>query len=106
MYCYDSNWLTLKRQRQTDNDECEASLVYRASSRTARATRRKPVWGEEKKDQTKQQQQQKRTGKKRKWMTVGEAHISTEHTSAPLKAPHTPRNTDNILLSPQNDSRK
>jgi hypothetical protein len=31
------------RQRQVDLCEFEASLVYRASSRTARATLRKPV---------------------------------------------------------------
>jgi hypothetical protein len=32
----------LGRQRQVDLDEFEASLVYRMSSRTARATQRKP----------------------------------------------------------------
>ena len=33
----------LGRQRQMDLYECEDSLVYRVSSRTARATQRKPV---------------------------------------------------------------
>ena len=32
----------LKRQKQTDTD-CEASLVYRVSSRTARVTQRNPT---------------------------------------------------------------
>jgi len=32
------------RQRQEDFCEFEASLVYRASSRTVRATQRNPVW--------------------------------------------------------------
>jgi hypothetical protein len=35
---------TLGRQRQTDHYEFEASLVYRVSSRTARATQRNHVW--------------------------------------------------------------
>jgi hypothetical protein len=33
----------LRRQRQSDLSEFEASLVYRVSSRTARATQRDPV---------------------------------------------------------------
>ena len=33
----------LRRQRQVDLCEFEASLVYRVSSRTARATQRNPV---------------------------------------------------------------
>jgi hypothetical protein len=34
------------RQRQVDLCELKASLIYRASSRTARATQRNPVlWG-------------------------------------------------------------
>jgi hypothetical protein len=33
----------LERQRQPDLWEFEASLVYRVSTRTARATQRKPV---------------------------------------------------------------
>jgi hypothetical protein len=33
----------LRRQRQVDLIEFEASLVYRVSSRTARATQRNPV---------------------------------------------------------------
>ena len=33
----------LKRQNQVDIHEFKASLVYRASSRTARATQRNPV---------------------------------------------------------------
>jgi hypothetical protein len=43
--------------------EFEASLVYRVSSRTARATQRNPV--SEKKKQNKTKQQQKKTTKKR-----------------------------------------
>ena len=35
--------LALRRQRKADLSEFEASLVYRASSRTAKATQRKPV---------------------------------------------------------------
>ena len=35
--------LVLVRQRQADLSEFEASLVYRVSSRTARATQRNPV---------------------------------------------------------------
>ena len=35
--------VTLRRQRQGDPCEFEASLVYRVSSRTARATQRNPV---------------------------------------------------------------
>jgi hypothetical protein len=35
----------LGRQRQVDFSECETSLVYRVSSRTARAMRRNPVFG-------------------------------------------------------------
>ena len=34
---------TLRRQRQAELCEFEASLVYRASSRTARTTQRNPV---------------------------------------------------------------
>jgi hypothetical protein len=33
-----------RRQKQVDLCEFEASLVYRMSSRTARATERNPVW--------------------------------------------------------------
>jgi hypothetical protein len=33
----------LRRQREVDISEFEASLVYRVSSRTARATQRNPV---------------------------------------------------------------
>jgi hypothetical protein len=33
----------LEKQRQANFSEIEASLVYRASSRTARATQRNPV---------------------------------------------------------------
>ena len=33
----------LRRQRQADLCEFDASLVYRAASRTVRATQRKPV---------------------------------------------------------------
>jgi hypothetical protein len=33
----------LRRQRQTDLCEYKASLVYRASSRTSKATQRNPV---------------------------------------------------------------
>jgi len=40
----------LRRQRQVDSYECEASLVYRTNFRTARATQRNPV---SKKAQTK-----------------------------------------------------
>ena len=35
----------LRRQRQADLHELEASLVYRVSSRPARATQRNPVSG-------------------------------------------------------------
>ena len=35
----------LGRQRQEDLCEFEASLAYRISCRTARATQRNPVWG-------------------------------------------------------------
>ena len=35
--------LALEKQKQEDLSEFEASLVYRASSRTARATQRNPV---------------------------------------------------------------
>jgi hypothetical protein len=35
----------LWRQRQADLCEFKASLVYRVSSRTTRATQRNPVWG-------------------------------------------------------------
>ena len=34
----------LGRQRQVDLCEFKASLVYRGSSRTAKATQRNPVW--------------------------------------------------------------
>jgi hypothetical protein len=37
--------LALQRQRQEDICEFEASLVYRASSRTARTTQRKSILG-------------------------------------------------------------
>ena len=33
----------LRRQRQADLSDCEASLVYGVSSRTARATQRNPA---------------------------------------------------------------
>ena len=36
----------LERQRQVGLHELKASLVYRASSRTARATQRNPVSGQ------------------------------------------------------------
>ena len=35
----------LRRQRKTDLCEFKASVVYRAISRTARATQRNPVFG-------------------------------------------------------------
>jgi hypothetical protein len=38
--------------------EFEASLVYKVSSRTARATQRNPVWGKQTNKQTNKQQQQ------------------------------------------------
>jgi hypothetical protein len=41
------------RQRQVDLCEFEASVVYRASSRTARATQRKPVLKNQKPTQNK-----------------------------------------------------
>jgi hypothetical protein len=43
--------------------EFEASLVYKVSSRTARATQRNPVSKNKNKNKTKQQQQ-----KKKQWM--------------------------------------
>jgi hypothetical protein len=39
--------LALRRQRQADLFEFEASLVYRVSYRTARATQRNPILGGE-----------------------------------------------------------
>jgi hypothetical protein len=36
--------LTLERQRQEDLWEFKASLAYRLSSRTAKATQKNPVW--------------------------------------------------------------
>ena len=39
----------LGRQRQVDLYEFEASLVYRVSSRTVRATQRNPVWKKKRK---------------------------------------------------------
>ena len=38
-------WEALGRQRQVDFHEFEASLVYKVSSKTARATQRNPVSG-------------------------------------------------------------
>ena len=38
-----STWSALYRQRQTDLYEFKASLVYRVSSRTARAEQRNPI---------------------------------------------------------------
>ena len=43
----------LQRQRQADLCEVEASLVYRTSSRTARATQRTPVSKQNKTKQNK-----------------------------------------------------
>jgi hypothetical protein len=43
----------LGRQRQEDLCEFEASLVYRVSPRTARATQRNPVLGVRKASKTK-----------------------------------------------------
>jgi hypothetical protein len=45
--------LALGRQRQADHCEIEASLVYRVSSRTARATQRNPVSRRKKKKKKK-----------------------------------------------------
>ena len=44
----------LGRQRQVDLSELEASLVYKASSRTARATHRNRVSENRKQNKTKQ----------------------------------------------------
>jgi hypothetical protein len=46
--------------------EFEASLVYRVSSRTARATQRNPVSGNQKKKKEKKRKEKKRKEKKRK----------------------------------------
>jgi hypothetical protein len=48
----------LRRQRQVDLCKFKASLVYRVSSRTARATQKNPVSTNTKQNKTKQQQQQ------------------------------------------------
>jgi hypothetical protein len=44
----------LGRQRQTDLCEFKASLIYRLSSRIARATQRNPVSNKTKQNKTKQ----------------------------------------------------
>jgi hypothetical protein len=55
------------RQRQADLREFEASLVYRVSSRKARATQRSPVWKETKnKKQANKQKERKECEKKEK----------------------------------------
>jgi hypothetical protein len=41
--------------------EFEASLVYKVSSRTARATQRNPVWKTKQNKKTKKQKQQNKT---------------------------------------------
>ena len=46
---------TLRRQRQVDLCEFEVSLVYKASSRTARATQRNPARKEERKEERKKE---------------------------------------------------
>jgi hypothetical protein len=48
----------LGRQRQGQISEFEASLVYRVSSRTARAIQRNPVSKNQKKKKKKKKQQQ------------------------------------------------
>jgi hypothetical protein len=53
----------LGKQRQADLCEFEASLVYRVSSRTARATLRNPISNKTRKNKTKQTKQ--KTNKKR-----------------------------------------
>jgi hypothetical protein len=55
----------LRRQRQVELWEFEASLVCRVSSRTARATQRNPV-SKNKKQKTKQKQKQKQKQKTKK----------------------------------------
>jgi hypothetical protein len=53
----------LRKQRQADLCEFEASLVYRVSSRTAKVTQRNPV-----SKQTNKQKEKKFKRKERKWI--------------------------------------
>jgi hypothetical protein len=69
-------WLTplipaLWRQRQAVS-EFEASLVYKVSSRTAKAIQRDPVLKKEKKRKEKKRKEKKRKEKKRnaKWKSI------------------------------------
>jgi hypothetical protein len=56
--------------------EFEASLVYRVSSRTARATQRNPVSKNKNKNKkTKQKQKNKKTKNKTKQKTIQSIHI-------------------------------
>jgi hypothetical protein len=56
----------LGRQRQVDPCEFKAGLVYRASSRTARATQRNPVSKSQEKKRKKERKGKERKGKERK----------------------------------------
>ena len=53
------------RQRQVDLHEFEASLVYRVSSRRARATQRNTVLKKQKPKTNKKKKEKERKGKKR-----------------------------------------
>ena len=59
--------LTLGRQRQADHLSFEASLVYRANSRTARATQRNPV-SKTKQNKTKQNKTKTKTTSKAEYL--------------------------------------
>ena len=53
--------LALGRQRQVDLYKFEASLIYRVSSRTARATQRNPVFKTNKQTNKQTEQNKKNT---------------------------------------------
>ena len=55
----------LRRQRQANLSDLEASLVYRASSRTARATQRNPVSKKKKKKKEGRKEGRKKEKKKK-----------------------------------------
>jgi hypothetical protein len=56
--------------------EFEASLVYRVSTRTARATQRNPV-SKNKKQKTKKQKQKKKKERKEKRKQIGSGLVNT-----------------------------
>jgi hypothetical protein len=70
----------LRKQRQADLSEFEASLVYRVSPRTARATQRNPVSKQQQQQQSKQTMQKSR-GRGRRQHKVERAYLILANSS-------------------------